>query len=105
MKIEEKYYSSWAFSEDEESKLKANRDCYDKYRYLKKYYDEKNPPTEKELDEFIFIEYKGSGYAHTNYKVHTNIDCPVGFKALLCDGGNLCFGYRQEGNLIVISTD
>ena len=105
MKIEDKYYSSWAFSEDEETKLKTNRDCYKKYSKLKKYYDEKNPPTEEELNQFIFVEDKGSGYAHHKYLVHTNIDCSTGFKALLCDGGNLCFGYRTEGNLIIVLTD
>lgn len=25
--------------------------------------------------------------------------------ALLCDGGNLCFGYRVEGNTICVYTD
>lgn len=105
MKIEEKIYSSWAFSPQEEEKAEVNRACYEKYKHLRKVYDEKNPPTEEELDNFIFIEGAGSGYAHMKYRVRTNIDCPTSFKAFLCDRGNLCFGYRTEGDLIVVNTD
>ena len=49
---------------------------------------------------------EGHGYGNITYKVLSN---PFNFtedeQALICDGGNLCFGYRKLGNLITIYTD
>jgi len=52
------------------------------------------------------VKCVSTGYAHKKYVVLEN---PEGLSrddlALICDKGNLCFGYRNEGGLIVVHTD
>ena len=86
--LEKRIYSSWAFSENATEKYRINREIYE------------------EIKGKAEVEYVRSGYANKIYKVVSN---PENLKtielALICDGGNLCFGYRTEGGLIVIYTD
>jgi len=46
------------------------------------------------------------GYAHSDYLVLSNMWELEEFElALICDGGNLCFGYRASGNMISVYND
>ena len=61
----------------------------------------------KALEEYdVVVEHSGSGYACSKYKVVRNVP-KLGSKdlAIICDSGNLCFGYRTSGNDIVVYTD
>lgn len=87
--LQKNIYSPWAFTEDEEEKSKSNREVYRTIKHLAK------------------VECIGVGYAHRKYKVTetTDIKLTTAQKALIADEGNLCFGYRTEGSIIVIHTD
>lgn len=53
------------------------------------------------------VTRQGDSYACSKYTVTetTDIKLTTVQKALIADGGNLCFGYRTEGDIIVIYTD
>ena len=58
-------------------------------------------------DKFDVI-YKciGTGYGHKTYKICKNApELSKDALALICDQGNLCFGYSSVGNEITIYTD
>lgn len=60
--------------------------------------------TEDDYD--VIIERCGRGYAHVKYRVVKNAPgLSEKDLAIICDGGNLCFGYRTEGNIICIHID
>ena len=57
-------------------------------------------------DYDVVVERCGSTYAGTKYRVIRNKPCLCAKDlAIICDGGNLCFGYRTEGGLIIVYTD
>lgn len=103
--MERKIYAPWAFQENEQEKAKINQDIYRGIagKYKQFWRDE---PTEDELKKLMCYRSAGTGYGHIKYRILSN---PQKFsvleQALICDGGNLCFGYRLEGELIVIHTD
>ena len=105
--IERKIYSSWAFSEDEREKAKVNHQIYEEdYEPKAKHFFGDKTPTDEEMKQFTCYKCAGHGYSHTKYKIISN---PHNFSslelALICDDGNLCFGYRQENGLIIVHTD
>ena len=57
-------------------------------------------------DYDIVVERCGSVYAGIKYKVLRNVP-KLSSKdlAIICDRGNLCFGYRTEGGYIIVYTD
>ena len=59
------------------------------------------------LDDYdVVIMRVGAGYAHEKYKVIKNgPNLLIQDLAILCDRGNLCFGYRVQDNMIYIHTD
>lgn len=71
------------------------------------------PPTERErslisaIEEYdVVVEPAGVGYGHTKYRVlHNAPGLSAEDLAIICDRGNLCFGYRKEGGYIVVYTD
>lgn len=86
--LEKKIYSPWAFSENESEKQKINYEIY------------------QEIKDKAIVKFVGSGYAHSKYKIVSNPDnLNITELALICDSGNLCFGYRTRGDLIIIYTD
>ncbi len=87
--LSKEIYSPWAFTENEEEKSKQNRAIYEAIKHLAK------------------AEWVGSGYAHAKYIVTeiTDVKLTTAQKALIADEGNLCFGYRTDGNYIIIHTD
>lgn len=106
--------SPWAYTENASEKRKTNIQIYkelrEKYKIAtstRKYNIELKIFEDINQDEFdVIIECAGHGYAHTKYRVIKNAP-KLSQKelALICDDGNLCFGYRTEGSLIVIHTD
>ena len=86
--LERRVYSAWVGSEDGDQKAQINRELYE------------------ELKDKAELKFFGTGYAHTKYTVESNPHGLTGAElALIADSGNLCFGYRREGNLIIIYTD
>ena len=86
--LERKVYSSWAFSANEDEKARINSELYE------------------ELKDKAEIEHVGVSYGSSIYVVISN-PCQLSDDelALIADEGNLCFGYRSEGNRIIIYTD
>ena len=86
--VAKKIYNSWAFESNASEKGQMNREIY------------------QEIKDKAEVEWAGSGYGHTKYRVVSNPHNLSALElALICDSGNLCFGYRTEGDLIVIHTD
>lgn len=61
----------------------------------------------KALEEYdVVVESAGVGYAHHKYRVVKNAPgLSTRDLAIICDEGNLCFGYRVQGGLIYVHTD
>lgn len=88
VKLERRIYSSWAYTGHEDEKARINLSIYN------------------EIKDKAKVEYAGSGYAHMKYRVVENPHSLSNTQlALIADEGNLCFGFRMEGDLIVIHTD
>lgn len=70
-----------------------------------KFQDGEYIPIDKNAYDVI-VKCCGTGYAHKNYEVIKNAprlsDDDI---ALICDNGNLCFGYRGSGRYITVHTD
>jgi hypothetical protein len=86
--MEKKIYNKWAFTKNEMEKAKINQQIY------------------KEIKDKAKVECIKFGYHHNIYKI---VDNPEGLSntelALICDHGNLCFGYTMDGGNIRIFTD
>lgn len=105
--MEKRIYNSWAFSENEREKGKINYQIYvEELKPKAKQFSSNNQPSDEEMKEFACYTCIGRGYGHNKYKILSN---PHNFSelelALICDDGNLCFGYRKEYGAIVIHTD
>ena len=86
--MEKRIYNDYAFTENAREKIKINCQIY------------------TEIKDKARVECVAVGYGHNTYKVIENPEnLSVLELALICDKGNLCFGYRAEGDLIVIYTD
>lgn len=79
---------------------------YERYRQLTSQYrichgGEYNP------DDFdVIVEPAGFGYAHTIYKIVKNAPrLDMTDLAIICDEGNVCFGFKAEYDIIKIYTD
>ena len=54
----------------------------------------------------VVVVKVGFGYAHTKYRVLVNKpNLSNEDLAIICDRGNLCFGYRANGSIISVYTD
>lgn len=80
---------------------------YDRYNELQSKYKICHYLNGQSTDDFdIIISYVGAGYAHKKYKVIKNgPNLSAKDIAIICDRGNLCFGYRVEGSTIIVYTD
>lgn len=83
---------------------------YDRYNELKSTYKiaytARNMTTEQFNAYDVVVERCGTGYAHSKYRVLRN-EPGLSTKdlAIICDKGNLCFGYRVESQIICVYTD
>jgi len=106
--VEKRIYSEWAFTENEKEKAKFNYEIYSEYKDNNIFYHQwkGHEADDQSLKSQFVYENAGSGYAHTKYRVISNPNNLSTLQmALICDDGNLCFGYRTESGLIVIHTD
>lgn len=83
---------------------------YGRYEELKKNYRISRTArglTAQQFEEYdVIIERIGYGHAHTKYRVMQNKPGLLTQDlAIICDEGNLCFGYRSEGSIICVYTD
>ena len=107
MELERIIYEPWAFTENEREKAKINKEIYqelcNKYKILKVRRDaleSKNEPfsvpTTEELANNDFVYARRACYLRGEYKIYK---CPDELTldeiALICDEGNLCFGYAR----------
>ena len=102
MAIEKKVYPSWAFSENEKEKCDINHEIYkelcEKYKVSR--YKVEN------LDDYDIVLDRTAGYNHSTYSViKNNTQLSQDELALICDSGNLCFGYIMQGSAFYIFED
>lgn len=102
MAIEKKVYKSWAFSENEEEKRDINHEIYkelcEKYKIAR--------ITVANPEPFDIILKRTAGYNHSTYRVvKNNTNLSQDELALICDRGNLCFGYTMQGSDFYIFED
>lgn len=95
--IEKKVYEDWAFSENEDEKAKINMQIYkeicNKYRISRSSY-------ECNFDDYDLVFDRIPGYNHSEYYIKKNdTDLTQDNIALVCDEGNLCFGYDKFNTL------
>lgn len=114
MSIERRIYSQWAFTENESEKRDMNMAIYEDFRreyrisksdtFYNKETKQREPINENDYD--IIVKHVRSGYAHSLYEVLKNKPNLTKTElALICDNGNLCFGYDIREGLIAIHTD
>lgn len=108
--MEKKVYSSWAFTKNEDEKMSINREIYnelqEKYKILKVSDIDHKAPTSEELEQNDIVYSRKACYGHGEYRIYK---CPnevtLDELALICDGGNLCFGYRGDKKFLSVSED
>jgi hypothetical protein len=108
--MERKVYSSYAFKENEREMMKINSEIYnelkEKYKILKVSDIDHKAPTKEEIEQNDVVYSRKACYGHGEYKIYK---CPeeitIDELALICDDGNLCFGYRGNKNFLSVSED
>ena len=98
-------YKSYAFTENEREKAKKNRETFEeirkKWRILVRSYS-----SNADDSNFDLVIKRKPEYHHSICKVIENkTDLTQDEIALVCDGGNLCFGYRMQGEDFYIFED
>lgn len=97
--IEKKIYSSYAFTENESEKGKQNRAIHKELTEKYKVYRNDCQYSLTDGEDCNFNDYdivigRKPGYAHAEYCIYKNAPALTTAElALLCDHGNLCFGY------------
>lgn len=108
--LEKKIYSFYAFTENESEKAKINNAMYkelrEKYKILKVSDVDHRLPTNEELEQNDIVISRKACYAHGEYKIYKSPDeITLDELALICDEGNLCFGYSGNKNFLSVSED
>ena len=84
---------------------KINNKIYNELYPLFKY-AKNNDYSNEDLSKYVIFSDLGYGYANHSYRIHSN---PYNLSddeiALVLDGGNLCFGYRRNGDVFTIYID
>ena len=99
-------HSSYAFTENEREKAKENRATYEeikkKWRVLVREYFEDGA----DFRDYDLVISRKPKYCHSECTVlKNNTDLTEIEIALVCDGGNLVFGYRLQGKTYYINED
>lgn len=113
MGLEKRVYTHWAFTENDLEKRDINNLIYKelaaKYKIshsLRRYNSTLKVMEDVNLNDYDIVLDSISGYGHTKYRIVKNdTELSRDELALICDRGNLCFGYRMEGSKICIHTD
>ena len=94
-------YGCGISQEQREINNKIYNELYPMFKYAKN-----NGYSNEDLSKYVVFSDLGYGYANHRYRVHSN---PYNLSddeiALVLDGGNLCFGYRRNGDIFTIYTD
>ena len=94
-------YGCGITQEQREINNKIYNELYSMFKYAKN-----NGYSNEDLSKYVVFSDLGYGYANHRYRVHSN---PYNLSddeiALVLDGGNLCFGYRRNGDIFTIYTD
>ena len=107
-------YKRWAFDSLAQDMAANNMDelkkLQDKYKIhygLSEYNPEKESFEYINQDDYDIVYYiTAHGYGYNEYYITKNKpNLSKDELALICDGGNLCFGYADYGNTIKIYTD
>ena len=87
--------------EQREINNKIYNELYPMFKYAKN-----NDYSNEDLSKYVVFSDLGYDYANHSYRVHSN---PYNLSddeiALVLDGGNLCFGYRRNGDIFTIYID
>ena len=87
--------------EQREINNKIYNELYPLFKYAKN-----NDYSNEDLYKYVVFSGLGYGYANHSYRIHSN---PYNLSddeiALVLDGGNLCFGYRRNGDIFTIYID
>lgn len=108
--MERRVYESYAFTKNEKEKNAINREIYNElkteYKILKISDVDHRMPTKEELERNDIVYSRKACYAHGEYKIYK---CPeevtLNELALICDDGNLCFGYSGSKYRITVFED
>ena len=88
-----------------QEQMKMNNKVYQELKPMFKYVSNYNYDKE-DLNKYVLYSDLGFGYANHSYRVHSN---PYNLSddeiALVLDRGNLCFGYRKNGDVFTIYID
>lgn len=106
----DKIYSAWAFTANELEKRDIN---YKIYQQLCEKYKIKRvcrrSISDEQFQEILndndFVYETIAGYAHNTVTIYKTPDLTTDEQALICDEGNLCYGYGIRNDKIVIYTD
>lgn len=106
---ENKIYSPWAFTENEKQKQQSNlaalKELKDKYTIKDKWDYDKMSEQDQEAVDIVYGRVDW-GYGHSLYEIYKNTPNLSKIElALICDGGNLCFGHSLLGSKIKIYID
>ena len=94
-------YGCGISQEQREINNKIYNELYSLFKYVKN-----NDYSNEDLSKYVIFSDLGFGYANHRYRVHSN---PYNLSddeiALVLDRGNLCFGYRRNGDVFTIYID
>ena len=108
--MEKKVYSSYAFEENEVEKMQINKTIYNelksKYKIIKVSDIDHKEPSKEELEKYDIVYSRKACYAHGEYRIYKCTDeITLDEIALICDDGNLCFGYKGNRNYLSVFED
>lgn len=99
-----KFYSAWAYDENEDDIADANSKAYIDLMAAVKL-NPRDTDDANDDDELIY-ENIAAGYAHTSFMVKSKPEwMTMDEAALVIDRGSLCFGFQTMGNVVKIYTD
>ena len=94
-------YGCGISQEQREINNKIYNELYPMFKYAKN-----NDYSNEDLSKYVVFSGLGYGYANHSYRIHSN---PYNLSddeiALVLDRGNLCFGYRRNGDVFTIYID
>lgn len=100
--VEKRVYDGWAFSQDEAEKGKLNKEIYNEISQKWRI----SPRDSVDESKYDLILSRTPGYHHSTYHIIKNVtDLTQDEIALVCDGGNLCFGYTMQGKQFYVFED
>ena len=94
-------YGCGISQEQREINNKVYNELYPMFKYAKN-----NDCSNEDLSKYVVFSDLGYGYANHSYRIHSNpynlADDEI---ALVLGSGNLCFGYRRNGDVFTIYID